>query len=221
MSRKTLPAPPAVGQDVAGPVRRPGGDQDPLESKPSRSGHGVCVWFTGLSGSGKSTTAKALTAILSQGVNRVTLLDGDEVRARQSRDLGFSRRDRDTNVLRVGLMAREAVHNGDIAVCATISPYAAARERVRNMIGAHRFVEVYVNTPLAVCEERDPKGLYALARCGEIKGFTGIDDPYEAPAAPDVELDTLRHGPEDNARVILAELQARGFAGRDSIRERY
>ena len=182
---------------------------------------GVCVWFTGLSGAGKSKTAEALTALLMGRGCPVSLLDGDAVRTHLSRGLGFSKEDRDTNVLRIGFVASEVVKAGGIAVCATISPYAAARESVRDMIGADRFVEVYVNTPIAICEQRDTKGLYAKARRGEIRNFTGIDDPYEAPVSPAVELETVLHSPEDNAQTVLAELHARGFARWDSMNHRY
>lgn len=142
------------------------------------------------------------------------------VRTHLSRGLGFTKEDRDTNVLRIGFVASEVVKAGGIVVCATISPYAATREEVRDMIGADRFVEVFVNTPIEICEQRDTKGLYALARLGKIRNFTGIDDPYEAPVGPDVKLETVLHGPEDNARTVLAELQARGFVGRDGSNQR-
>lgn len=186
--------------------------QIPSDSCLPPSQQGVCVWFTGLSGAGKSTTAGALTALLQGRGSRVALLDGDAVRARAP-DLGFSREDRDANVLRIGLAASQAVKAGVVAVCAAISPYTSTRDAVRNMIGPDRFVEVYVNTPIGICEERDPKGLYAMARRGELKNFTGIDDPYEAPAAPAVELETVHRSAEDNAQAVLAELQARGFVG--------
>ncbi len=185
----------------------------PSDSCPPPARQGACVWFTGLSGAGKSTTAEALTAFLQERGCQVTLLDGDAARARLSGDLGFSREDRDANVLRIGRAASEVVWDGGVAVCATISPYARTRETVRHMIGAHRFVEVYVNTPLEVCEARDPKGLYARARRGEIADFTGIDDPYETPACPDVELETALHSAQDNALTVLEALRARGLVG--------
>lgn len=181
------------------------------ESYPPRYRQGVCVWFTGLSGAGKSTTAEVLTVLLMEQGRRVTVLDGDVVRTHLSKGLGFSKEDRDTNILRIGFVAAEIVRAGGIVVCAAVSPYAATRSAVRDMVGAGNFIEVFVNTPLAVCEERDTKGLYARARRGESKGFTGIDDPYEAPVKPDLELRTIDHSPEYNARLILEELRRRGF----------
>ena len=185
------------------------------ESYPPRHAQGVCVWFTGLSGSGKSTTAEALIALLMEEGRRVTALDGDVVRTHLSKGLGFSKEDRDANILRIGFVASEVVRAGGVAVCAAVSPYAAARAAVRGMVesdaSGDNFVEVYVNTPLEVCEARDSKGMYAKARRGEITGFTGIDDPYEAPAAPELELETTNSSPEENARLIIGELRRRGF----------
>jgi sulfate adenylyltransferase len=181
------------------------------ETYPPRHRQGACVWFTGLSGSGKSTTADALTALLLERGRQVTVLDGDVVRTHLSRGLGFSKEDRDTNIRRIGFVAAEVVRHGGIAVCAAVSPYRATRGEVRDMVGAERFVEVYVDTPLAVCEARDTKGMYARARRGELKGFTGIDDVYEAPEAADLTLDTVGAPAEDNARRIVAVLEARGF----------
>lgn len=185
------------------------------ESYPPRHAQGVCVWFTGLSGSGKSTTAEALIALLMEEGRRVTALDGDVVRTHLSKGLGFSKEDRDANILRIGFVASEVVRAGGVAVCAAVSPYAAARAAVRGMVesdaSGDNFVEVYVNTPLEVCEARDSKGMYAKARRGEITGFTGIDDPYEAPAAPELELETTDSSPEENARLIIGELRRRGF----------
>ncbi len=181
------------------------------ESYPPRHRQGACVWFTGLSGAGKSATAETLTELLVEHGRTVTALDGDVVRTHLSKGLGFSKEDRDTNILRIGFVASEVARAGGIVVCAAISPYAATREAVRSMVGAERFVEVYVNTPLEVCEERDTKGAYAKARRGEIKGFTGIDDPYEAPTSPDLEIETVSHSRESNARLILEELRRKGF----------
>lgn len=183
------------------------------ESYPPRRRQGVCVWFTGLSGSGKSTTAEVLTVLLMERGRQVSVLDGDVVRTHLSKGLGFTKQDRDANILRIGFVASEIVRAGGAAVCAAVSPYAAARDAVRDMVGADRFVEVFVNTPLDVCEKRDTKGLYAKARRGEIKRFTGIDDPYEAPLRPDLELETVMHSPEANARAIMDELARRGFVG--------
>lgn len=185
------------------------------ESYPPRHAQGVCVWFTGLSGSGKSTTAEVLIALLMEEGRRVTALDGDVVRTHLSKGLGFSKEDRDANILRIGFVASEVVRAGGVAVCAAVSPYAAARAAVRGMVesdaSGDNFIEVYVNTPLEVCEARDSKGMYAKARRGEITGFTGIDDPYEAPAAPELELETTASSPEENARRIIGELRRRGF----------
>lgn len=154
------------------------------EAYPPMHRQGVCIWFTGLSGAGKSTTAEVLTVMLLEHGRQVTLLDGDVVRSHLSSGLGFSKADRDTNIRRIGFVAAEIVRHGGIAICAAVSPYRAPRNDVRNMVGHKRFIEVFVDTPLDICEERDTKGIYAQARRGEIKGFTGIDDPYEAPQHP-------------------------------------
>jgi sulfate adenylyltransferase len=181
------------------------------ESYPPRNKQGLCLWFTGLSGSGKSTIANALTPMLLERGRQATVLDGDVVRTHLSKGLGFSREDRDTNILRIGFVAGEiARHNGTV-ICAAISPYRNTRSEARKMVGEERFVEIYVNTPLEVCEERDVKGLYARARRGEIKGFTGIDDPYEAPEDAELVLNTVDRTPEENARAIVTYLEERGF----------
>ena len=181
------------------------------DTYPPRHRQGVCVWFTGLSGAGKSATADVLSTLLMQHGRQVTVLDGDVVRTHLSRGLGFSKEDRDTNILRIGFVASEIVRHGGIAVCAAISPYRAVRDSVRGMVGDDRFVEVFVNTPLAVCEQRDSKGMYARARAGEISGFTGIDDPYEAPLNPEMTLDTVTRTAESNAWLIVDHLAERGF----------
>lgn len=172
---------------------------------------GACVWFTGLSGAGKSTTAEVLIARLMEHGRQVTLLDGDVVRTHLSRGLGFSREDRDINIRRIGFVASEIVRHGGLVVCAAVSPYRATRNDVRNMVGADRFLEVFMDTPLEVCEARDSKGMYAKARRGEVQGFTGIDDPYEPPEHAEVVLDTQEHSPEQNAEAVLAALAERGF----------
>jgi len=181
------------------------------EAFPPKHKQGFCVWFTGLPSAGKSTIAQILTVMLQEHGRRVTLLDGDVVRTHLSKGLGFSKEDRDINIRRIGWVASEIVRHDGVAVCAAVSPYRATRNDVRNMVGADRFIEVFVDTPLEICEQRDVKGLYAKARRGEIKGFTGIDDPYEAPRNPDVRVDTLGQDAEANARAILRLLIARGF----------
>lgn len=181
------------------------------DSHPPRHRQGVCIWFTGLSGAGKSTTADILTVLLQEAGRQITVLDGDVVRTHLSKGLGFSREDRDTNIRRIGYVAAEIVRHGGVAICAAVSPYRATRNDVRNLVGKDRFIEVFVDTPLEVCEQRDVKGMYAAARRGEIKGFTGIDDPYEAPQHPELSLNTVTHMPEENARLILAYLIQTGL----------
>jgi len=181
------------------------------DSYPPRHRQGFCIWFTGLSGSGKSTTADILTSLILEHGRQVTVLDGDVVRTHLSKGLGFSKEDRDTNIRRIGFVASEIVRHGGIAICAAISPYRAIRNEVRAMVGSERFIEVFVDTPLEICETRDVKGMYAKARRGEIKGFTGIDDPYEAPLQPELTLNTVDNAPEQNASVILNYLIEQGF----------
>ena len=145
------------------------------------------------------------------------MLDGDVVRTHLSKGLGFSKEDRDTNILRIGFVAGELVNHHGTVICAAVSPYRAARNECRKLVGADHFVEVFVDTPLEVCEQRDIKGLYARARRGEIKGFTGIDDPYEPPRNPEITLDTVTFSPEENARNIIAYLEERGFIKPDGF----
>jgi sulfate adenylyltransferase len=168
-----------------------------------------CVWLTGLSGSGKTTIAAALELELRNRGLEVTVFDGDAVRSRISSDLGFSRQDRDANVGRVAAMAAETVKKSGVAICALMSPYAGARQKARDMIGAERFVLVYVATPLDVCELRDVKGLYAKARRGEIHHVVGIDDDYEAPEDADLRLDTSASTVQAEIQAILALLGSR------------
>ncbi len=201
----------AQGMPLPAWFTRPETAQILLETHPPRTKQGLCVWFTGLSGSGKSTNAQSLTALLLEHGRQVTLLDGDVVRTHLSKGLGFSKEDRDTNIRRIGFVAGEIVRHNGTVVCAAISPYRRTRSEARKMVGEEHFIEVFVDTPLAVCEQRDVKGLYAKARRGEIKGFTGIDDPYEAPLAPEVRLETVEHTEEENARRIIAYLKERGF----------
>lgn len=177
---------------------------------PGPNGRGVCVWFTGLSGSGKSTTANALIELLRERGRELTVLDGDVVRTHLSTGLGFSREDRDINVRRIGFVASEVVRHGGIAITAAVSPYRATRDEVRAMVGPDRFLEVFVDTPLEVCEARDVKGWYARARSGEVTAFTGVDDPYEPPLHPELHLLTEDTTPEANARLVLLELERRG-----------
>ena len=177
---------------------------------------GCCIWLTGLSGAGKST----ITALLAERLERrgrvVTLLDGDVVRTHLSKGLGFSREDRDTNVARIAFVAAEVVRHGGIVICAVVSPYEEARNRARHMVGADHFVLVHVATPLATCEQRDTKGLYARARRGELAGLTGVDAPYEAPATPDLVLPTAGTTPDQCAARIEAHLGMVGVIARNS-----
>lgn len=187
------------------------------EAYPPKRQQGVCIWFTGLSGSGKSTTAEILSVLLLAKGRRVTVLDADVVRTHLSKGLGFSKEDRDTNILRIGFVASEIVRHGGVVIIAAISPYRAVREAVRQMVGDEQFIEVFVDTPLEVCESRDVKGFYAKARRGEITGFTGVDDPYEPPANPQLRLDTVENSAEMNAQSILAYLIQEGFIADDSL----
>ncbi len=181
------------------------------EAHPPLGRRGFCVWFTGLSGAGKTTIADVVTVLLLERGRSSTSLDGDVVRTHLSKGLGFSREDRDTNILRIAFVASEVVRHHGVAVVAAVSPYQATRDQARDLIGPDRFVLVHVATPLEVCEARDTKGLYARARRGEVLGVTGIDDPYEAPLAPDVVVTTHNQTPEQNAREVLAHLVARGL----------
>ena len=184
------------------------------ETHPPRHRQGVCIWFTGFSGSGKSTTAEVLIALLPEHGRQVTLLDGDVVRTHLSKGLGFSKEDRDTNIRRIGFVASEIVRHGGTVICAAVSPYRATRNEVRSLMPDH-FVKVFVDTPLEVCEDRDTKGMYAKARRGEIQGFTGVDDPYEAPENPEIVLDTVDGQPEENASRIINYLKEKDFLRTD------
>ncbi|MDG6910097.1 MAG: adenylyl-sulfate kinase [Nitrososphaerota archaeon] len=172
---------------------------------------GFAVWMTGLPGSGKSTLAKLLEAKLREEHGRnVEVLDGDEVRKGLSRDLGLSKEDREEHARRVSYVAKVLARNGVIAVVALISPYRASRAEARGMIGPERFVEVYISAPLSVCEERDPKGLYARALRGEITNMTGVQDPYEAPEHPDLVVDTTLGTPEESTEALMDGLRKLG-----------
>jgi len=180
---------------------------------PPRSNQGFTVFFTGLSGSGKSTIANVLQVkLLEMGGRPLTLLDGDLVRKNLSSELGFSKEHRDLNIARIGYVASEITKNGGIAVCAPIAPYDEVRKRVRSMIEPlGGFILVHVDTPLEVCEQRDRKGLYAKARAGIIKEFTGISDPYEVPEDADLVLDTTELSPDQAAQRVILYLEREGY----------
>ena len=177
---------------------------------------GACLWFTGLSGSGKTTTAEALVPLLEGRGRVVTVLDGDIVRTHLSRGLGFSREDRDENVRRVGVVAAEIVRHGGLVVCALVSPYRATRAEVREMVdaaagGSGAFVEIHVDTPLEEVIARDVKGLYAATERGEVKQMTGLSDPYEPPLEPELRLETVGRTVAQNAHDVIAYMERRGL----------
>ncbi len=184
------------------------------QSYPPRHEQGFCLWFTGLSGAGKSATTQVLSELLLERGKTITVLDGDVVRTHLSKGLGFSKEDRDTNILRIGFVAGELVRHGGVVICAAISPYRAARNEARKMVGEN-FIMVYMDTPVEVCEQRDVKGLYAKARqamqAGKPMGFTGVDDPYEPPINPEITLQGVGLTPEENARKVIAYLEQQGF----------
>ena len=173
---------------------------------------GVCLWFTGLSGSGKTTTADRVVPMLEELGRTVTVLDGDVVRTHLSRGLGFSREDRDENVRRVGFVAAEIARHGGLSVCALVSPYRETRDEVRAMVdaagGEGSFVEVFVDTPLDVVMKRDVKGLYAAADRGEVERMTGVADPYEPPLEPELRLETVGRSVDDNAAAVIGYLES-------------
>ena len=171
---------------------------------------GCCVWFTGLSGAGKSTIAEIVVDDLRARGRYVELLDGDEVREHLSKGLGFSKEDRDTNIRRIGFVASLLARNGVVAVTAAISPYRSLRDEVRGWVD--NFVEVHVATSLEDCEARDVKGLYAKARTGEIPEFTGVSDPYEPPVAPELRIETAGRTPAESAAEVVAWLEAHDLA---------
>ena len=186
-TRAGLPSPPVTRRDV-----------------------GCCLWFTGLSGAGKSTIAGLVIDELRRRDHLVELLDGDEVREHLSKELGFSKEDRDTNIRRIGWVASVLARNGVVAVTAAISPYRSVRDEVRGWMD--HFVEIHVATSLEECEARDVKGLYARARAGEIPEFTGVTDPYEPPLHPELRIETAGRRPEESAAEVLVWLEARGLA---------
>ncbi|MCP4360739.1 MAG: bifunctional sulfate adenylyltransferase/adenylylsulfate kinase [Chloroflexi bacterium] len=181
------------------------------ETYPPRYRQGACLWFTGLHNAGKSTTAAVLTTLLQEHGRNVTLLDGDVVRTHFSEGLGYSKEDRDDHVRRIGYVASEITRHGGLAICAAVSPYRATRNDVRGGFDQGHYIEVFVDTPLDICEHRDTKGLYAQARQGLVSGFTGIDDPYEAPRHPEIRIETINHSAEENARLIVNHLIEQGF----------
>lgn len=170
---------------------------------------GVTLWFTGLSGAGKTTIAREVERELKARGRNVEILDGDIVRQNLSKGLGFSKEDRDTNIKRVGFVANLLSRNGVIAITAAISPYRQVRDEVRMM--TKNFLEVYVSAPLQVCEDRDVKGLYAKARAGELKNFTGIDDPYEEPISAEIVCHTDQETIEESTAKVIAELERLGY----------
>jgi adenylylsulfate kinase len=170
---------------------------------------GVTVWFTGLSGSGKSTISNALEARLRSLGTKLEILDGDIVRTNLTKGLGFSKADRDENIRRIGFVSHLLTRNGVIVLVSAISPYRNIRDEVRDRIGD--FIEVYASAPVEVCEERDVKGLYKKARAGEIKNFTGISDPYEPPLNPDVNCETHRETLEESVEKVLTKLEELGY----------
>jgi len=184
------------------------------EMYPPRHEQGFCIWFTGLSGSGKSATTQVLTTLVLERGREIAILDGDVVRTHLSKGLGFSKEDRDTNIMRIGFVAGEIVRASGAVICAAISPYRSTRQEARKMAGEN-FIEVFMDTPVEICEERDVKGLYAKARQamedGKPMGFTGVDDPYEPPINPEITLQGYGSTPEDNARTIVKYLEDQGY----------
>jgi sulfate adenylyltransferase len=205
----------AKGQEIPSWFTFPEVARELQRTHPPRHKQGFTVFFTGLSGSGKSTIANVLLVkLLELGGRPVTLLDGDIVRKNLSSELGFSKEHRDINILRIGFVASEISQNGGIAICAPIAPYDRVRQEVRRGIEkVGGFVLVHVATPLEVCEQRDRKGMYAKARAGIIKEFTGISDPYEEPADADVSIDTAELSPEEAANEIMLHLERQGYIG--------
>ena len=203
------------GKDIPDWFTYPEVAQELRKTYRPRHQQGLTVFFTGLSGSGKSTIANVLRVkFLEMGGRPVTLLDGDIVRKNLSSELGFSKEHRDINIRRIGFVAAEITKNGGVAICAPIAPYNAVRQQVRDMVQPYGgFVLVHVATPLEICEQRDRKGLYAKARAGLVKEFTGISDPYEAPANADVIIDATDYTPEEAAQEIILHLEREGFVG--------
>ncbi len=172
---------------------------------------GFVLWFTGLSGAGKTTIADIVEARLRDRGSKIEVLDGDVVRTNLSKGLGFSREDRDTNIARIAFVADLLARNEVPVITAAISPYRQTRDDARALIGSDKFIEIHISTPLEECEARDVKGLYAKARSGEIKEFTGISDPYEEPLNPEITINTVDFEPEQSADQILEYLEENGF----------
>lgn len=181
------------------------------EEREQRLGAGAVLWFTGLSGSGKSTVARRVERMLLDRDVHVTVLDGDNVRHGLCRDLGFAPEDRAENIRRVGEVCGLFARANVVSLAAFVSPYQADRAKVRALMGDGRFLEVFVDTPLEICEQRDPKGLYRKARAGELRGFTGIDAPYEAPTAPEIHLHTEGQTVDESAQDVVDALVACGL----------
>ena len=212
--RPGRPRPPLSHADAVRPRPRSGTTARrfpyPATPWPTADAPGCCLWFTGLSGAGKSTIANIVVDELRARGHRVELLDGDEVREHLSKGLGFSKEDRDTNIRRIGWVAKVLARNGVVAVTAAISPYRELRDEMRGWID--NFVEIHVATSLEECEDRDVKGLYAKARAGEIPEFTGVSDPYEPPLNPEIRVETEGHTPQESAAEVVAWLEANHFA---------
>ena len=170
---------------------------------------GLILWFTGLSGAGKTTISKVVAEKLKQRGQKVEILDGDIVRENLSKGLTFSKEDRDINIRRIGFVAHLLSRNGVVAITAAISPYKAIRNEIREMYD--NFIEVYINAPLEVCEQRDVKGLYAKARSGEIKNFTGIEDPYEPPDNPEITCCTDQESLDESVAHVISSLEKLGY----------
>jgi adenylylsulfate kinase len=181
-----------------------------VENSNRRYGRGFTVWFTGLSGAGKTTISEIVEKELRGRFGKVEVLDGDIVRTNLSKGLGFSREDRDTNILRIGFVAELLTRNGVGVIVSAISPFKEVRDQVRRNIGED-FIEVYVDAPLEVCAERDVKGLYKKAFAGEIGQFTGVSDPYEPPAAPELHIKTYEEEPQESARRVILKLDELGY----------
>jgi bifunctional enzyme CysN/CysC len=184
----------------------------PRAQREERNGHQAAVlWFTGLPGSGKSSIARAVETLLFDLGHRTMFLDGDQVRHGLNGDLGFSADDRRENIRRVGEVARLFFEQGSLVLCTFVSPFREDRERVRRLVPDGRFIEIFVDTPVDECERRDPKGLYARARRGEISDMTGISSPYDAPEVPAIRIDTLGTTVEEAAAVVVERLRQRGL----------